>query len=93
MPDRVPVLVTTQHRGVFFGFALRGDIERKDLIVLTNCRNCISWSSQVKGFLGLASTGPTENCRIGAMAPEVFLHDVTSLSVCTEEAANKWQAA
>lgn len=47
------VLVTTEHRGVFFGYATETDGET---ITLKNARNCVYWSSDVKGFLGLAST-------------------------------------
>lgn len=49
------VLVTTAHRGVFFGYATKTD---GDTIKLRAARNCIYWHQSVRGFLGLASTGP-----------------------------------
>ena len=48
-----PVLVTTQHRGVFFGFADPAELDCKSKIHLTRVRNCIFWHSSVGGFLGL----------------------------------------
>jgi hypothetical protein len=88
--ERVPVLVTTLHRGVFFGYADPAQVQAKEKITLTQCRNCIHWERVVGGFLGLAATGPSLNCRIGAVAPEVVLHDITSVSLCTAEAAVAW---
>jgi hypothetical protein len=88
--DRVPVLVTTQHRGVFFGFADHSELENKAKIRLTRVRNCISWHSSVGGFLGLAAVGPSSNCKIGAEASETVLHDITSVTLCSEKATAAW---
>ena len=85
----IPVLVTTIHRGVFFGYLDEKKIAEKTL-TLTKCRNCISWSSSVGGFLGLAATGPNRDCKIGTEAIEVLLHDITSVTHCTEVAATAW---
>ncbi len=57
-----PVLVTTAHRGVFFGYASDTSGET---IKLRACRNCVRWSRAMKGFIGLASVGPDSDCRIG----------------------------
>ena len=43
------VLVTTEHRGVFFGFARDTS---GDTIKLRDARNCIYWSSDIGGFQG-----------------------------------------
>ena len=83
------VLVTTAHRGVFFGYATDTGGATIDLRA---ARNCISWSSDVKGFLGLAATGPTKNCRIGPSA-DINLRDITSVVECTVEAASAWEGA
>ena len=84
------VLVTTQFRGVFAGELQEQEDGR---VTLTNARNCIYWSADVGGFLGLAKTGPSSGCRIGAVAPLVDLFEVTSISYCTDEARKAWQAA
>ncbi len=88
----VPVLVTTIHRGVFFGF-VDPDCKTDVSMTLKKCRNCISWSSSINGFLGLAAVGPDGNCRIGAEAPEVILHGVTSVSDVTSIAVEAWSKA
>lgn len=51
------VMVTTEHRGVFAGYT---SDTSGDIIALRAARNCIYWSSDVKGFLGLASGGPSK---------------------------------
>jgi hypothetical protein len=84
-----PVLVTTAHRGVFFGL-----LESRDgnSVILVDARCAIRWST-TGGFLELAQVGPNKNSKIGATAPRIELFDVTSISDVTEEAAQKWQAA
>ena len=84
-----PVLVTTAHRGVFYGYLDAQADETAEIMVLHNCRNAIYWSGS-HGFLGLAAHGPEKGSRIGAVAPRVLLHDVTSVSDCTDEAAKIW---
>lgn len=84
-----PVLVTTAHRGVFFGYATDTD---GDTIKLERARNCLYWSKDVKGFIGLASSGPTASCRIGPAA-DIELRAITSVSEVTPEAAAKWESS
>lgn len=86
-----PVLVTTEFRGVFFGH-VKDERKLPDEITLTDVRNCIYWSSDVGGFLGLASNGPTSGCKIGAKVPELRLFKVTSVTPVSDEAAKKWNS-
>jgi len=81
--------VTTLHRGVFFGYATQTD---GAVIALRAARNCIYWSSDVKGFLGLASDGPSKSCRIGP-AVDIELRDITCVAEVTEVAATAWNGA
>ncbi len=83
------VLVTTEHRGVFFGYA---EDTLGATIKLTQARNCLYWSSDVKGFLGLAATGPTNSCRIGPAA-DIDLRGITSVVECTPAAIKAWEDA
>ena len=85
----LPVLVTTEHRGVFFGYASATDGET---ITLKNARNCIYWSSSVKGFLGLAATGPDSQCRIGPRA-DITLRAITAVAEVTPAAVEAWEKA
>ncbi len=87
------VLVTTEHRGVFFGYFCEWLDNDHKHIGLTKCRNCISWPSSVRGFLGLAETGPDSGCRIGPAADVPMLRDVTSVSRVTDDAVLRWEAA
>lgn len=85
-----PVLVTTEYRGVFFGY-VKDDKKLPEQITLTNVRNCIYWSSDVGGFLGLAATGPSKSCKIGVEVPEVALWRITSVTPVNEDAEKKWK--
>jgi hypothetical protein len=83
------VVVTTQHRGVFFGYT---DDTTGAIITLRAARNCLYWSAEQKGFLGLASMGPVRGCRVGP-AVDLELRDITSVAACTPEAVKAWEAA
>jgi hypothetical protein len=83
------VLVTTAHRGVFFGYA---HDTSGAIIALRAARNCLYWPTEQKGFLGLAATGPVRGARIGPAA-DVELRDITSVATCTPEAVIAWEKA
>ncbi len=85
------VLVTTEFRGVFCG-TVADDSNLPNEITLTGARNCIYWASSVGGFLGLASHGPNDDCRIGSRVDELTLYKITSVTPVTDEAAAKWEA-
>ena len=86
------VVVTSKDRGVFGGY-LADASKAPDQVTLLQCRNCVHWSANVRGFLGLAVTGPLEGSRVGPAAPEVALYDLTSVSVCSPEAVEAWERA
>ena len=83
------VLVTTAHRGVFFGYAAE---TAGPTIKLRAARNCIYWSSDTKGFLGLAAHGPTKACRVGPAA-NIELRDITCVAECSPDAVKAWEEA
>ena len=87
-PKGRPVLVTTAHRGVFFGYADRTDGET---IKLSRSRLCSYWSADMKGFMGLASMGPSATCRIGQPA-DIELRNITAVLTVTPEAVAKWES-
>ena len=82
-----PVLVTTAHKGVFFGFASETSGAS---INLKRARLCIYWSADMNGFMGLASKGPSKNCKIGSPA-DIEIRDITSVTECTPEAVTRWE--
>lgn len=83
------VVVTTQHRGVFFGYAADTD---GAIIKLRAARNCLYWPTENKGFMGLASLGPVKGARVGPAA-DISLRDITSVIECTPAAAQAWEAS
>jgi hypothetical protein len=85
-----PVLVTTEFRGVFFGYA---DDTTGDTVILTNARNCIYWPSTNGGFAGLASDGPVKGARIGARVDKIDLRKVTSVTEVSAKAVDAWESA
>jgi len=85
------VLVTTEFRGVFFGELAEDNSPGN--VVLKNARNCIYWSSDVGGFLGLAAKGPSMECRIGFEVESVRLFKITSITPVSSEAVEKWKSA
>ena len=87
--DGRPVIVTTAHRGVFFGYA---KATNGKTIILAHARCCIYWSSDLKGFLGLASTGPTKSCKIGPPA-NIELRDITAVVEVEPAAVVAWELA
>ena len=83
------VVVTTAHRGVFFGYAT--DIDGA-IINLRAARNCLYWPAENKGFMGLAAMGPVQGSRVGPAA-NISLRDITSVMECTSEAVQAWENA
>lgn len=86
------VIVTTEHRGVFFGYVTpKTDLTAK-IIELKNARLCVYWCSDVKGFMGLGVTGPLNGSRIGPRTNKIILQNVTSVIEPTEIAIKAWES-
>lgn len=86
------VLITTQHRGVFFAQVEEtADLTAKMLTNLKNCRMAIYFGTS-RGVMELAETGPTSSSKIGAPADVDVIHDVTAVFAVTDNAAEKWSA-
>jgi hypothetical protein len=86
-PER-PVLVTTSHRGVFFGYA---SDTSGDVIHLSRARMAIYFGT-TRGVMQLAETGPTATSRISARA-DLELRSITSVMEVTPVAAVAWESA
>src|SRR5512139_2463283 len=84
-----PVLVTTAHRGVFFGYAVDTS---GDVIQLSRGRNVIYWPATNRGFLGLAAQGPQPGSRVGPAA-DIELRAITSVAEVTPGAAVRFEEA
>jgi hypothetical protein len=83
------VLVTTVHKGIFFGYATETG---GATIKLRAARNCISWPASQRGFMGLASSGPLDGARVGPAA-DIELRDITAVVECTQSAVENWEKA
>ena len=82
------VLVTTQWRGVFFGYA---EETSGDVVRLKNARNVIYWPTSQRGFLGLASDGPKQGARVGPRV-DIELRGVTAVVDVPNSAVKVWEA-
>lgn len=88
MKNEIGLLVTTAHRGVFFGYGKPSD---EKTIKLANARMVVYWSSDVRGVMGLAAVGPNKQCRVGPKVPAMTLSDVTAVVECTDEAVKEFE--
>jgi hypothetical protein len=84
------VVVTTEHRGVFFGYFEK---IAADTAVLSKARNCIYWPTSVKGFIGLATSGPPNGSRVGPAVDEITLFKVTAILKATKGSITAWEKA
>ena len=82
------VIVTTSHKGVFFGYATDTTGE---VIRLLRARLAVYWTADLRGFMGLASVGPKSGCRIGQAVPEMEVRAITAVIECTPEAVAQWE--
>lgn len=83
------ILVTTKHRGVFYGQVPDDADLGASPLRLENARCAIRFGT-TRGVAELADTGPTERSKIGAPATIEALHDVTAVWAVTDKAAEKW---
>jgi hypothetical protein len=89
--EKIPVMVTTDKRGVFFGFIDPADSE-KDPLRVENVQMCVYWSTGVQGVLGLAATGPKKDCKVTKPAPAGTIKGITMVTECSAEAVKAWKA-
>lgn len=96
MPDETqgetmkPVLITTQHRGVFAGLVPPDQDLFARSMGLKSARMAIYWGTK-RGVMQLAEIGPTKSSRISAKADIPALNDITAVFEITPEAWEKWQ--
>ena len=83
-----PVIVCTEHRGVFFGYA---DDTSGNTIKLERARMAIRFGT-TRGLVELAETGPTNSSKVSARA-DVDIRKVTAVFEVTPAAVEKWENA
>lgn len=83
-----PVIVCTEHRGVFFGYATDTTGDRCNL---RSARMAIKWAT-TRGVMELAESGPNVNSKISARA-DIEVRKITAVFEVTEAATTAWEAA
>lgn len=83
-----PVIICTEHRGVFYGMA--GDTSGAT-IHLRGARMAIAFGT-TRGVMELAETGPTYRSKVSARA-DIEVRKVTAVFEVTDAAAKAWEAA
>lgn len=82
-----PVIVCTEYRGVFFGYA---EDTSEDVIELKSARMAIYWGT-TKGVMELAEVGPNSKSRISSKA-DIELRKVTAVFEVTDKALKAWES-
>lgn len=82
------VIVCTEHRGVFFGYATDTS---GDVIHLRSARMAIYFGT-TRGVMQLAETGPTSSSKISARA-DIEVRKVIAVFEVTKSATEAWEAA
>lgn len=83
-----PVIICTQHRGVFFGYSKDTTGDR---INLRGARMAIYFGTQ-RGVMQLAETGPTSSSKISARA-DIEVRSITAVFEVTPVAVEAWEKA
>lgn len=87
-----PVLLTTQHRGVFAGLIPEAQDLTARSMPLKEAKMAIYWGT-TRGVMQLCSDGPTKQSKISLPADIPMLHDITAVFDITPDAWAKWQTA
>jgi hypothetical protein len=84
--DGRPVIVCTEHKGVFFGYA---EDTSGDTIHLKRARMAIYFGT-TRGVMELAETGPTSRSKISARA-DIEVRRITAIFEVTPAAVAAWE--
>ena len=93
----IPVLITTSHRYVYFGWADLDDVAeiadgKRTSIRLEDARMAIFWGTK-GGEAELARVGPNSSSRIGDPVKSVTVIGIAACHECTNAAVTKWAKA
>jgi hypothetical protein len=81
-----PVIVCTEYRGVFFGYA---SDTSGDVIHLRAARMAIYWGT-TRGVMELAETGPMKSSKISAQA-DIEVRKITAVFEISPAALQAWE--
>ena len=83
-----PVIICTEHRGVFFGYA---SDTSGDVIHLERARMAIYWGT-TRGVMELAEVGPNAKSKISARA-DIEVRKITAVFEVAPSAVEAWEKA
>jgi len=83
-------LITTSHRGVFYGHLDSHDIA-SGTAVLRDARMVVYWPAECRGVLGLAQGGPKKGARITPPVDRIELSHVDAVIDCPAETNSIWE--
>ncbi len=86
------VVVTTDRKGVFFGYLPENTDLTQTTLRLERVRMCVYWRG-IRGVMGLAKIGPTDECRVGPPAPAMTIHQINGVMEISDEARAAWEKA
>lgn len=84
------VIVTTEHRGVFYGSLASYD--GKDRVAQLDDALMVIQFGTTRGLLQLAATGPTTSSNLSDTAPSMRLEKCVSIIDVSKEAEAAWAA-
>ena len=90
--EKIAVVVTTEYKGVFFGYVDDPAIQDHRRLTLKNARMCVYWPPENHGVVGLASDGPADGSKISPAAQEIQLAGVTAIMQCSHKSVKNWEA-
>ena len=88
----IPVVVTTELKGVFFGYVPEGTDLSGTVLRIEQARMCVYWDQTTRGVNGLAAQGPKRGCRVSPSVPAMTLQKITSVMETSPEAAQAWES-
>lgn len=92
MEDKVAVLITTSHRGVYFGYIDESDIDTRPTLRVSNMRHVYYWAKGLAGIYELPTKGPPNGSRLTATpVPEISIDAVANVAPCTPEAIERFE--
>ena len=96
--DEQAVVISTAHRGVFFGYATVSAIDawERDTnasIKLRRARMCLVWPTTQRGYPGLVADGPHEGARVSPPASSLTFANVASVGDATPLSVARWESA
>lgn len=85
------VLITTNNRGIYFGYLAKDN--GAESVVLEQARVVVSWDTEHKGFLYLATHGPEEVAEVSPACERMTVYGIATMADCSPAATEAWDAS